>query len=98
MTYFSLAELWGGYNKYLFRLNDLATVGNSAGVGIIGSAAGNRHGAGLGDGDLGLGGGSGDLGRSGDTSENENGNESEDDVFHYFGLLFSLFCLKFVSS
>jgi hypothetical protein len=56
---------------------------NSAGIGIIGSAAGDGHSAGLGDGDLGLAGGGCDLGGSGYSGENEDGNKSANDVFHF---------------
>jgi hypothetical protein len=90
----SLAELWGGYNKYLFCLNDLAAVGDSAGMGIIGGAHGGRHGTDFGDYNLvGLAGGGIDLGGSGCSGECKNDNESANDVFHVIGLIPFLFSL-----
>jgi hypothetical protein len=52
-------------------------------IGIVGSAHGGGHSAGLGDGDLGLARGGGDLGGSCCTGENEDDDEGADDSFHF---------------
>ena len=63
----------------------------AASIGIIGSAAGDGHGTGLGDGDLGLAGGGGDLGGSDCTGEDEGDDEGTDGKFHWLFLLILLF-------
>ena len=52
-------------------------------IGIIGSAAGDGHSAGLGDGDLGLAGGGGDLGGGDCTGEDEGDDEGANGSFHF---------------
>jgi hypothetical protein len=58
---------------------------HAAGVGVVGSAHGSRHGAVLGNSDLGRRRGGGDLGGSNCTSENEGDDGCTNDELH-FGL------------
>jgi hypothetical protein len=64
------------------RVNLLATLGHTAGVWIIGSAAGNREHAGAGCGDLVLGRSGGGLSGGGYAGEDKDDDESANDEFH----------------
>jgi hypothetical protein len=69
---------------------------NSAGIGIIGSAHGDGHSAGLGDDDLVLAGSGRDLRRGRCASENEDDDESADDVFHFDYPLSCIYVSRFL--
>src|SRR6266851_9811532 len=86
MTTPSVAQLCGGYNKYLSYLIIIAScrLAEATGIGVIRSAHRSRHGAGLGNRDLGLGGGGGDLGGGCCTGESEDDDESADDDLHVY--------------
>lgn len=74
----------------------LAAETHTAGVGIVGSARGDRQHAGAGRGDLVLGGGGGGLGGGSYTGEDEDDDESADDVFHS-GIPLKLYLQKKIS-
>ena len=86
MTTSSVAQLCGGYNKYLsyFDINCSRRLAEATGIGIIRSAHGGRYGAGLADDDFGLDGGGGDLGGGCCTGEGEDDDESADDDLHVY--------------
>jgi hypothetical protein len=75
---------------------ELATLSNTAGIGIVRSAAGNREHADLSDGDLVLGGSGRGLGGSDCSGEDQDGDEGANDMFHN-GIPLKLYSQKKIS-